>query len=172
MPRNPTPAQAAAARRNGQKGGRKAKPKPEPVPTGPDFDLTRALKRERERNFQFLVDLRDGLLPSSTLADRLRAAENLLDRDPETARARGEYDVAVPAGEAPKLFELGELDLSDEKMQQPPGWREEPVGDEAAVHVESRGSGAHGNGDGATDDGRAHPNGEAGANGYTPHPAS
>lgn len=129
MPRNPTPAQAAAARRNGQRGGRPAKATSQPAPKKPPtLDLTGKLHEERERNFQFLVDLRDGLMPGATTLDRLRAVENLLDRDPATARARGEYDIPnADASALPKLFELGDL----EEFDAPPGWREVPVDNES-----------------------------------------
>lgn len=129
------------------------------------FDLLTALRIERQRNFQFLVDMRDGLLPSTGPLDRLRAAESLLDRDPETARVRGESDVPVATGGvAPKLFELGDIDLSDGKMQPPPGWRDEPLSEEKPDAGQPEGRGTNGeaaSGDvRARDDGRAHPNGD------------
>lgn len=60
---------------------------------------------ERAANIQFLVDMRDGLVPGAGAMDRVRAVENMLDRDPGTARTS--KDTSPPPDAAqPKLVEV------------------------------------------------------------------
>jgi len=132
----PSAAQSAAARKNGARS--KGRPKNglvlpvEKAAAAPtSIDPVALLRRERAHNFQFLIDLRNGLLPGYTLADRLRAVESMLDRDIETARVRGELP-PMPEHNAPKLFEIGESG----EFAPPDGWTDTPL-----VEAEPNGNG-------------------------------
>lgn len=95
-----TSAQGAASRRNGKKGGA-----PKGTKQSPDklalarLRANKMLNLETEASVQFLVDLRDGIIVDSTVADRRMAAESILDRCPELARSTRKVDDVTGAGD-------------------------------------------------------------------------
>jgi len=103
-----SPAKSAASRRNGARGGRprKVKVTTEQIEAAAEVLALRRIVTERAANVQFLVDLRDGLMPGATVQDRVRAVESLLDRDPQTARVGREERMPDTVSAPVKRFEI------------------------------------------------------------------
>ena len=126
MARARTARSAAAARRNGSRGGRprKVKQTEEQVAAAVAALALKRFEQERAANIQFLVDMRDGLVPGCSAMDRVRAVENMLDRDAGTARTTKD-NAPPPDAAQPKLVELAPGTL----YAPPDGWEGETRAD-------------------------------------------
>lgn len=118
----PSSARSAASRSNGRRGGRPRGSKTKTATVVAKLSILERIRETHEESIRFLVRVRDGLEEGATVADRIRAVQQLLDRDPDTSVNFRHENNGDPAPErSVKYFVVDKV-----PYDAPPGWTDQP----------------------------------------------